>query len=225
MVYTKLSVIVLTVLMFSCQQSAVRDNNTASVSNELSVSETVIKVPVEQVEEVLTPVSFEKEVVSGDEISKVRIHNENLDANIYTFDEGYSFLKYKDSYFSLEFNFTYDTDFESAIDDIHLFESEKHLRHYLLLPSYTEEFSTYQVLYLENDMVIERGIHTTSMEEFEKALSAKGGELIFINEKGDDVQISMSIGETTILLDNVYDSEEANIKELEESDLERMNTL
>lgn len=79
---------------------------------------------------------------------------------IFSFEDDYSFLKVGDIYHELSFNFTYDTDWNTAISNLKLLRGLNN-NFYIIAPSYAEEFPAYHVLKIDKkNNVTDMHIHT-----------------------------------------------------------------
>ena len=189
--------------------------NKNQVSSKISVSDN----------DKLKSIKKDLDITEIEGLRKIHFKGTNPTLNIYTFTEGYSFLNTSDNYYPLEFNYTYNTTFEDAIEGISLFKGTKDESVFIVLPSYTEEFSTYHILNISKEKIKDFDLHTFSMNEynnFKKSLTSNKFELF---KKDDKILLSCCGGDTKVDFDVVIKNEKVNSKPIDENDKNSISKL
>lgn len=208
-------------LFLSCKQISEK-----KVSNNVTLSDTfpTIEKPKTKVEKQiisteveLEQIKFNLTVEENENLKKIHFSGINSDINIYAFNEGYSFLNYLKTFYPLEFNYTYDSDFEYAISKVHFFKSKKN-ELFLILPSYTEEFLTFQIINIDNEIIKDLGLYTLSTEEFQKLKNLSEIEKFAMYEDKGNISLSCFRKGIRINFDTLIENTKANSKPLDESD-------
>ncbi len=219
--------------VFSCKQKAggkqvgdtsVKVDNKNRVETNISENEDTLdysgqltsKISFSDSEKLET-IEINPEITEKEKLKKIHLAEVTPKLDIYAFKEGYSFLNISEEYYPLEFNYTYDTDFESAIKAISLFKTKSGKELFLALPSYTEEFATYHIISIAGENITDSGIHTFSMNEFEKL--NKGMELgkLVLFKKDSKILLTYDDG-VRIDFDVVDSNDGVNSKPIDEND-------
>lgn len=141
-----LYVIFCSIFLFSCEQekkqSALSENIEASANNNSSIITSVC----EQIN-----VKYERKDYT--EFSVFKLFGEDLIFEmILIHTQEKALLKFNDNFYSTHFNFTYETDKNTSISDIKVFNCDSNTQT-LLLPLSTEELLTYQVIEIKNNTI------------------------------------------------------------------------
>lgn len=114
-------------------------------------------------------IKIKPKIFRKENLCKINYKFETFSIDIYLFEEGYSYLKYLDVLYQTEFNFSYDVVASENIKKIIIYKPYYNSRKLIFaLPTYTEEFETYQLIEFNNNSFFDKGNFTYSYKQFKK---------------------------------------------------------
>lgn len=204
----------ISIFLYSCGIKKKNESKNSILSNK-----TVFKSKqIDSIKNGIESSLFDFSLKENNNLKELNFKAEDINIKVYAFNNGYSYLYQNNSYYPLEFNYTYDAEFESSIKRIRFFIAPKSKYIYAIFPSYTEEFMTFHLICLKEEQVEDLGLLTLSVNTFEKYMKLKGEEKFLIFAK-DKITLSCYKNEVKIDFDVININEKVNSREITNEDL------